>query len=517
MSSVIIYATAFGILIYAGMIVLSVWRPDSPFQTPGSQQIAAICKKILPVRSTVTPSIVGKLSAIRWILEISTTLEAIEAAAAMILLVQWSRNIDASAAYAHLRDHFVACRDEEELYVKYGKGMAYLCSQSTTINPELLQKFDWDCWGGRSRFIRDAFMAGRDAYHRFQNPQQIEAPRKHRADARTALRTMVVHGLDTRLSLPDDEQLIWNGDIRWRHRDGNEPDCEEFDWLIDYLADEAENDLDDETEGDAILALSAMEGLGSPAKRSSYISSLIRCMAPTRPSRVRYAALRAVFDARGELVPMPQDVDGELLDELSYALLTAVWPDHEQTIQGSSPDTTFHEDRDLCYLRLISLLTKHDEWCQRLIRDGHVERCISLVDQVYSRQVNSAGCYLLVIFGHMDPSGKHILFNPAEHWWRERFQETWQDAHSYMSRYVDGIEALVTTTRLNCLGSDHGVWRGWLADLAQEVHETLVTLQRSQATLVNEFGVAQATVDTATSSVQGLYAELSHMIEYQNT
>jgi hypothetical protein len=52
---------------------------------------------------------------------------------------------------------------------------------------------------------------------------------------------------------------------------------ENFDWLIDYLADEAPYiyTSNDETEGDALLALSAMRGLGSSAKRPSYIKVLL--------------------------------------------------------------------------------------------------------------------------------------------------------------------------------------------------------------------------------------------------
>lgn len=59
------------------------------------------------------------------------------------------------------------------------------------------------------------------------------AQRKHKADACTALRTMVVHGLRSRLSLQDDKELIWESDLQWCHNDGRAPKCTEFDWLVD--------------------------------------------------------------------------------------------------------------------------------------------------------------------------------------------------------------------------------------------------------------------------------------------
>ncbi|KAG0699431.1 hypothetical protein DFH29DRAFT_936974 [Suillus ampliporus] len=46
-SSVLICTTSFGILFYAGTVCMSAWRPDSPFQSPGSV--------IFPVTSTLAP------------------------------------------------------------------------------------------------------------------------------------------------------------------------------------------------------------------------------------------------------------------------------------------------------------------------------------------------------------------------------------------------------------------------------------------------------------------------------
>ncbi|KAG1737765.1 hypothetical protein EDB19DRAFT_1909538 [Suillus lakei] len=438
----------------------------------------------------------------------------------MVPFVQWSPNLDVSAAFARLRDNFVACRDTE-LYVKYGKAMAHLCIQSVKINSELLvSKYPWhdEFRETRSRFIRDAFMTGRVAYNQLKNTKQDDAQRKHKADVRTALRTMVVHSRSDHLSRPDDENLIWHGDLHWRDSDGHVPGCEEFDWLVDYLTGETERDIDDDTKGDALFALSAMRGLGSSAKRPSYIRSLIRCMGPTRPSRVRHAALRAVSEARRELASitsasMPQGVDAQLLNELSRALFTVVHPSDDQTIHDTGPDTSFHNVRDSFYIRLIFALAKNDEWYQRLTRHDHLDRCISLVDRVCQMQMWATGFYLIVIVGRIKSSGKDLPFSPAQEKWRLLVINSWDIVpYTWMEEHLDEIPALVTSTRLNLTASDDGIPSQWFIDVAAKVHHALFRFQEKRSTYLDN-GVAQAAVDAAISSAQGLDAELSRVVE----
>jgi hypothetical protein len=364
MSSVIICTTAFGIVFYVGTNLVAALRPDSPFQTPASKLFVVICNRMLPKKFTFAPSKFVKLSAIRWMLETSTNPEIVEAAAAIVSCVQWPPNLDASASYARLVDNFPLCRDRPEAYAKYHKAMVHLCTQPVKIDSKLLEKWfrGGEFAGIRSRFIRDAFMAGRAAYDQLKRTFWFidDVRPKHRADIRTALRTMAVNGQSRQLSRPDDEDLNWNGDLRWRYSDGHKPSCEEFDWLVDYLAGDSKTD--DEAVGDALLALSAMHGLGSSTKRQSYIRSLIRCMGSTRPPRVRHTALRAVCEAREELASitsasMPPGVDTQLLDELSRALLTAIRPKDGQTTHDTGPDASFHLRRDSCYIRIIYALT----------------------------------------------------------------------------------------------------------------------------------------------------------------
>ncbi|KAG1725530.1 hypothetical protein EDB19DRAFT_264362 [Suillus lakei] len=262
-----------------------------------------------------------------------------------------------------------------------------------------------------------------------------------------------------------------------------------------------------------------MQGLGNSAKRTSYIRVLIRCMGPTRRPRVRHAALRAVSDARGELASitndsMPQGVDAQLLDELSRALFSAVRPNDDR---DSGPDASFRKNRDEHYISLVFALTTNDEWCQRLIRDGHGKRCISLIDDVCRRVSWCLGSYLVVIFGRIDPSGRPIV---ARDTWRLLIVHTWD---GYLRHgvehddYVNAISALVTATWPSLLDSDNDVPREWLVDLIQKVHGVLVGLPVQNKAPPIRKGQPRSLADAALSSAQGLYDDLSRMIEHTNT
>jgi hypothetical protein len=451
----------------------------------------------------------------------------------MILVVQWPRDFDVSAIYTRLRDNFEACLDTEEVFVKCGKAMAHLCSQSLEI-PEDLRWKSWythDRWGGKGRFIREAFMTSRDACKKLMNAQpgadkqkyradvQTSANKqKYQADARTALRTMTVHGLSDCFSLPDDEDLIWNGDLRWCLKDGIIPSCEEFDWLIDYLADEAGHKGDDETEGDALLALSAMCGLGSTAKRRLYITTLIRCMGSTRPPRVRHTALRAVSDARADLASItiglaPQGVDEGLLDDLSRALFTAVCPNGDQPVHdspGSQFRASFHYDQEHHYLRIIFALAMNNEWHERLTRDGHLARCTSLVEQAFDSEASfwNRRCYLAGIFAFTDPSDEILPFSPAQNKWRTCIMTSWKQA--WMQISIAQIPDLVTMTR----HLQHGrVPDDELTDLASDVHQALIIGQNLASLDLLKDAFALAKFDAILSSLQALDHDLRHMIE----
>jgi hypothetical protein len=515
---VAIGTTASGILFYIATILVSVSYPNSPFQTP----VSKLVNKLLSVRSTFTPDPLIKSSAVRWILEISTNPEVVEPAAAMVHRVLWPAGLDVSAAYSRLLDNFKGYRDQPEQYVNYGKAMAHLCIQSVKINEDLIkgERGCWDPLESRSRFICDAFKAGRHAWEQFRDveakhaqldPKEAkDAELKYKADVRTALRTMVVHARGEHLSRPDDEELIWYGNLRWWRNEGLAPSCAEFDWLVEYVMFPA----DDETKGDALLALSAISNLGSSAKRDTYVTTLIHCIDHTEHPRTRYAALRAAFDARAELAQLADNSDAPLLDRLSLALLTAVDPNNGKTNRASGPDPSFHYDRDRCYFRLIFALARDGGWHVRLIRDEHVKRCISLVNDVLENPRSSHNFYLAGIFLHIFSSGSD---SPSKALgmgsWRKLVKAAWkgflflvkEDEHTCF----EVLPALVKATEGNFQGQNNGDPNPELLDrenggseLKGDVQSALKKLRKGRETPDQEDGLVY-------EAVQGLYEYLA--------
>lgn len=138
--------------------------------------------------------------------------------------------------------------------------MAHLWTQSVKISPLIIcHTISPDV---RNRLVRNAFTAGRRAWYQLKMAKEEDAQWMHKANnARTVLRTMMVYGRSKGFSLPDDENLIWYGDLRWRHSDGLAPSWEQYDWLVDYLVEKSDS-ADDATKDDALLALSSMCALG---------------------------------------------------------------------------------------------------------------------------------------------------------------------------------------------------------------------------------------------------------------
>ena len=530
-SILVMCITAFEVLFYVTTILVSLFSPDSPFQTAETALVVIICKKSLALvhtlfkalpfyytffrglfywllktplitRSTVDSSV--KVSAICWLLESSTNPDVVEPAAAMIPVVQWPEGVDASPIYARLRETLRTYGDRKELSVQCAKAMAHFFVESVKINP----RFSWngwmprDTWGMKGRCIHDAFMVGRSAWDQWKMAKTDHDRQKPMADVRTALRTMVVYGLRGYLSLPNDGEVIQDGDLQWRHRDGRLPSCEEFDWLVDYLVDKLDNTTDNETQGDALLALSAMNGLGSDAKRTSYVNALIRCMVPISPARVRSAAIRSISDAREELLSihgdsLPHGVDAQLFDQLLSALSTAVGPHDNGT-------TDYLKASSCCYSRLIFTLIKDDEWRQRLTRNGHVQRCIDLFPTSSEADICIAGICL-----HVDPSGNDPSFH-EKFWelmigaWRQLYCITVADKDFHDCLEI--LPALVAATKQNLSGPDHGVASSKLKLLATHVGCISQGLQTHVGLDANVL-----------STVQNFSHDLKRMVEHPNT
>ncbi|OJA18479.1 hypothetical protein AZE42_13238 [Rhizopogon vesiculosus] len=420
----------------------------------------------------------------------------------MIPGTQWLPKADATAVYARLVDNLATCVDRPQLFMTFGKAMAHLHANSVTIKLKFSSKITelgaWRSCGDKSHFIREAFADAHHACDQRKNTEQ-DNPAKHEANARSALRTIMVHGWSTRLSRPDDGYLIWNDD-----------------------------GTDAETEGDALLALSAVQGLGSSAKRPSYVRALTRCMASPRTRRVRCAALRVVSEAREELAFMTNsnsaslDVDATLLDELSDALLTAVVPHHDQTLQDStSDDASFPAMPNYHYLRLIFALQKNDEWCKLLAHGGHLG-CISssLYDVVLVSPWFLDKVYLAGILLRVDTSSNDISPNPAQEKWRMLIQGAWsrfylfsQESNLEHERIIEALQALVTMTRQNLPDTNNSVASAELAKLKEFVYKALRNLKRNQRYLRPQADVG---LDGAVLTVQCLYDVLSSYTASEN-
>jgi len=376
-----------------------------------------------------------------------------------------------------------------------------MCPRVRAFYVDWIEESAWLSCRDRGHFIRDAFMDAQTAYYQLEKSEDDGDRQRHIADACTALRTMVVHGLTDRLSLPDDEVLIWNGDLSWCHSDGRTPSCEEFGWLIKFLVDTLGDGRCPDSAGDALLALSAMRGLGSSARQRSYVDTLIHCMAPNNSPRLRRTALRAASDAREELSSIihdrkPQGVGATLLDALSRAIL------------GVAQDFQYDDDfQNRCYLRLISALAKNDEWCKRLARDHHLKWCNYLLDGVLGSPFDRNKTYLTMIFLRVDSSDK-------KYW--KLIKRAWNIWGSYMSNdqdsadIIDALPALVTATRQNFSYPNNDSVR---AGLARDVYGVLRWLEERPAII----GQADSLVDTALPFVQALYSELSSEAAHQHT
>ena len=535
MSIVIMCTTAFGIFCYLTTILVSVFYPDSPFQTAETALFVVICKKffalvltlsatLLPrsymsfgerirrlfsapliTRSTVDSSV--KLSAIRWLLMTSTNPDVVEPAAAMVPVVQWAAEVDASPIYARLYETLATYRDRQELSVKCVKAMAHFFVESVKVTEYPRNRMMPRHTSGIKNYcIYDAFMAGRSAWDHLTMAKTADGRHKHMADVRTALRTMVVHGQQNILSRPDDGEVILRGNFQWRHHDGRSPSCEEFDWLVDYLVDRLDEQTDDGTQGDALLALSAMNGLGSDAKRASYVSALIRCMASTRPPRVRCAAVKCISDAREELSfidgdSMPRGVDAHLFNQLFDALSTAVSLHDGET-------TVYLEASNNCYSRLIFVLTMNNEWRHRLTQNGHVQQCIRLFPTS-----SEADFYIAGICLHVDPSGNAPSLSSIHERLEELMRRAWLELGNVIMRdedfqvhdYPEVLSALVTATKQNLPGSNHGVASLELQHLAMYVSR------------VSEILRIHSPDGNVLSAVQSFSDDLKRMLEYPNT
>ena len=285
---------------------------------------------------------------------------------------------------------------------------------------------------------------------------------------------MVVYGKHDRISLPDDEEVIWYGDLQWCNDDGNTPSIEIFDWLVDYFIDTPvyASVANHKTRGDALFAPSAMNGIGSDAKRASYIEALIRCMSPAEHYQVQFAAGRAISEARGELSSIASDsmLPGAQLLELFSKLLDVVG-------SPASDDSKLDLGQTRCYLRFIFSLAKNVEWLRLLPvtkrEHPHVEKCTVLSQRFH---VDEEICYIVGIYLHIDTAG-NIPLGYTQESWGTLIMCAWAGwAHIHADKDFDHcIEISPILVRATEIFKTSANFK--LEDLARDVDRVLRTLE----------------------------------------
>lgn len=450
-TAVIIAATVLGFLFHWCTLLASLLSPDCPFQTPATLILrmtgafmwavsmviqkkdrdlhtlsasflsflrgitASISKLVQRLLSPKPSNDAGTESAICWVLATSTDPDDITSAALLIPTITWSPNSDIASHRQRLRDIFLACFDAEGRLRPSAEDRAVACGRAlnhlyltvlpigddSNTQPASQQLMIWRQW--RSVILPRSFDQCKALTCRLSELSGRENEKERarcRADARTALRMMIAAAGD-RFIHPDHDSIIWRGQFSWT---GDRREAAHFDWLVDYLVSCSH---DHTAMGDALLALSAMKGLGTHARESVYLRALISAMESSSPRRLRYAALRAVSDSRLVLTDIDAIQDDNirqiLLTKLSPALLTAIRPAcaagrHEDDETG----VNFNYWRDDAYLRLILALTSNPQWCKRLVADRHIEQCILILNNLDKN--SAAPFHLAAIFGRVRSS-----------------------------------------------------------------------------------------------------------------
>jgi len=471
--------TAFGILFYAFIIVTSLISLQCPFETPISTLIRLLWRrfgvKIWNRNSTDerSPPDTGKVEAtlsdtasMKWIFENSTDPEVISSVAWLLPTTEWTPKFHMKTVCTRLLNTFKTCFHGVQLSVS-ARYRALACGRALhhIVCDEIIQKFnfsndlplnDGDALEMWSRWHDIAYPWGfRDCKLSFDQYATTLDP-EYENEARNALRLAIVTGCPGFLNSTD-VALIWDGAFDWT---GDTRTAEDFDWLVDFLVHFRKHSTRDfDAMANALLALSAMRGLGSPAKRDNYFDSIIFSMEFDKPFRLRHAALRAVFDARFELIKIVGSEEGEfreqLLTEIPSALLTTtrlVAPARSP----DDPDAIFNPGREYFYLRLIFSLAKQDDWRARLENAGHVDRCVVLLSHVINMESDSIGSsdtvknhayYLAAALIRMDASDSYQSSSFADkisesEWWKLLKGAWWAMGSNRLYREEESREAL---------------------------------------------------------------------------
>ena len=490
----VIVPAAFGILFYAYIIFASLKYLQCPFETPISTLIRLLWRRfrLLKIRyrcstGEQSPPDTGEQSppdtgaqsplapdtgeveettaSMKWIFETSTDPEVISSVAWLLPTTKLAPEFDMKTVWTRLLNTFKTCFHGFQLSVSArdkalacGRALHHVICDDTTEKSNLSNDLDndkdaLDMW---SRWHDIAYPWGfwdcKLSFDRYAMTQHLE----HRKEARNALRLAIVTGCPGFMKSTD-VALIWDGAFDWT---GDTRTPEDFDWLVDFLMHfrkHSGRDLD--AMADALLALSAMRGLGSPAKRDIYFDSIIFSMEADKPFRLRHAALRAVFDARLALVDIADSKEGEFREQLLTKLPSALFTTTRLITPSrtlNDPDDIFNPGRDYFYLRLIFSLAKQEDWRAQLEAAGHVDRCLTLLGHVIDMENDSIGSsdtvknhayYLAAALIRMDASDSYQTSSFASgitesEWWKLLKGAWWAMGSNRLYREEESREAL---------------------------------------------------------------------------
>ena len=281
------------------------------------------------------------------------------------------------------------------------------------------------------------------------------------ARVHAAMRTIIVAGGD-RYYQPDDDSLIWG----WRFRSDNTVNPQS---VLQYL-ERCRQEEDIVGLGDALLVTTDMWCLGSNVQKAAFLDILISSLA-AESTRLRHIAIQVAWENRVALSATENTQRAEtgekLLTTFSQALMTSISldiasangasdrADNDQDPANDKPndnsDLRFHDLRDWCYLELIFTLANSSDCIPSIVKDGHLDRCLLLL------QRDILHPYVSVIFLRIEAENRvdsARLSEITEEQWQEMTFFTWHHlSHLDLKDCIDILSALAERT-IKYLSSD---------------------------------------------------------------
>ena len=102
-------------------------------------------------------------------------------------------------------------------------------------------------------------------------------------------------------------------------------------------------------------------------------------------------------------------------------------PTHNDQDPGNDSDPRVHDRRDRHYLELIFTLANSSDWIPSIVRDGHLDRCLMLLEQGRSNRLQLAVIFLQI---EANEHGNSACLNViTEEQWQELTKCAWSDLH----------------------------------------------------------------------------------------